>query len=107
MPVTGVQTCALPISWVSEGGLYEGYVPVIQGDNAGPHQDATYLKYVTDYCNEHGWKWEPQAPQMPYVNNLDLSVFPMMSKRHSNLLGEYSNGVAPNDEIWKRASTAP
>ena len=40
---------------------------------------------------------------MPFVNNLDLAVFPMMSKRHSCLLQEYSNGVAPCDEIWQAA----
>lgn len=85
------------------GGEYEGYIPIIQGDNAGPHQDGEYIEYMTTYCKEMGWHWEPQAPQMPYVNNLDLCVFPMMSKRHSQLLQEYSGSVAPNDEIWKAA----
>ena len=56
-------------------------------------------------CEGEGWHWEPQAPQMPYVNNLDLSVFPMMSKRHSQLLQQYSNGVASADDIWNAAST--
>ncbi len=64
---------------VGPGGEYEGYVPVFQGDNAGPHQDGTFKQYVEDQCRERGWKWEPQAPQMPHMNNLDLAVFPAMS----------------------------
>ena len=60
---------------VGPGGKYEGYTPVFQGDNAGPHQDATYVNAVTSYCEAKGWHWEPQAPQMPHMNVLDLSVF--------------------------------
>lgn len=82
------------------GGRYEGYLPVFQGDNAGPHIDAAFLAYVENFCREKGWRWEPQAPQMPHMNNLDLAVFPMMSKRHSTLLRHYSNMQAPHDEIW-------
>lgn len=63
-------------SMVGPGGKYEGYTPVFQGDNAGPHQDATYVNTVKQYCNDRGWYWEPQAPQMPHMNVLDLSVFP-------------------------------
>jgi hypothetical protein len=40
---------------------------------------------------------------MPQSNNLDLAVFPMMSKRHSALLKMYSNLQAPHDEIWHTA----
>jgi hypothetical protein len=92
------------LALVDSSGAYEGYLPVIQGDNAGPHTDASYIKYVTDYCLEKGWKWEPQAPQMPHMNNLDLAVFPMMSKCHSQLLKEYSGKMAPKQEIWEKAS---
>ena len=60
---------------VGPGGKYEGYTPVFQGDNAGPHQNATYVNAVTSYCEAKGWHWEPQAPQMPHMNVLDLSVF--------------------------------
>ena len=28
---------------IKEGGKYAGYIPIIQGDNAGPHQDAKFL----------------------------------------------------------------
>jgi hypothetical protein len=40
---------------------------------------------------------------MPHLNNLDLAVFPMMSKRHSTLLKMYSAVQAPPDEIWRTA----
>jgi hypothetical protein len=40
---------------------------------------------------------------MPYANNLDLVVFPCMSKRHTQLLRQHGNLVIPNDEIWKAA----
>ena len=40
---------------------------------------------------------------MPHANNLDLAVFPAMSKRHSALLQQYSNTVAPVEEIHSAA----
>lgn len=89
---------------IKPGGEYEGYLPVIQGDNAGPHTDQTYIRYVTGYCERENWKWEPQAPQMPHANNLDLSVFPQMSKRHSKILSSYGKKCAPAEEIWQAAN---
>lgn len=89
---------------VGPGGKYEGYTPIFQGDNAGPHQEDAYLKYVTEYCDERGWHWEPQAPQMPHMNVQDLSVFPAMSRRHTSLA--CSRGglcVLKEDEIWAAA----
>jgi hypothetical protein len=88
---------------VSAGGEFEGYLPVFQGDNAGPHIDATYHNFVQDYCESNKWRWEPQAPQMPHMNNLDLAVFLKMSKDHSRLLQNYSNKMAPPEEIWSTA----
>ena len=88
------------LALIAVGGLYEGYLPVIQGDNAGPHTDATFMNYVMKYCEDNGWKWELQAPQMPH-----LAVFPAMSKRHSTLLQDYSNSCAPSAEIWKAAES--
>ena len=64
---------------------------MIQGDNAGPHTDAEYVAFCTETCNEQGWHWEPQAAQMPHMNNLDLAVFPKMSKNHGDLLRLHSN----------------
>ena len=88
---------------VGLGGVYEGYQPVFQGDNARPHVDGAFHAFVNDFCESKGWKWEPQAAQMPHSNNLDLTVFPMMSKRHSGLLKMYSNLQAPHEEIWRTA----
>jgi hypothetical protein len=67
---------------VGHGGEFDGYTPIFQGDNAGPHQDKAHIKFVTEYCTEKGWHWEPQAAQMPHMNVLDLSVFPSMSRSH-------------------------
>jgi hypothetical protein len=89
---------------VGSGGKYEGYTPIFQGDNAGPHQEEEYLKYVKDYCSERGWHWEPQAPQMPHMNVLDLSVFPAMSRRHTALARERGGlCVLKEDDIWAAA----
>jgi hypothetical protein len=86
------------------GGEYEGYTVIGQGDNAGPHCDKTYLDFCKTEFENRGWHWEPQAPQMPHANNLDIAVFPAMSKRHSQVLRDTaSKGVAPPDEIWKAA----
>ncbi len=93
------------MSLVREGGRFEGAIPVFQGDNAGPHTDGNFHTYVREHCNENGWLWEPQASQMPHMNNLDLAVFPAMSKRHSLLLQQHSNRMAPNDEIWSAAAS--
>jgi hypothetical protein len=68
------------------GGRYAVYVPIIQGDNAGPHQEGDFDASCKAFCHTRGWHWDPQAPQMPYANNLDLVIFPCMSKRHTQLL---------------------
>jgi hypothetical protein len=88
---------------VGVGGRYAGYVPIIQGSNAGPHQEGDFDASCKAYCHTRGWHWIPQAPQMPYANNLDLVVFPCMSKRHTQLLRQHGNSVIPNDQIWKAA----
>ena len=38
------------------GGQFGGYTPIIQGDNAGPHEDVTFKKGVRGYCEREGWK---------------------------------------------------
>ena len=89
---------------VGPGGKYEGYTPIFQGDNAGPHQDATFLNAVKSYCAENGWHWEPQASQMPHMNVLDLSVFPCMSRRHTEKCRNVGGlKVLSEDEIWDNA----
>ena len=48
-----------------------------------------------------GYHWEPQAPQMPHLNVLDLSVFPAISKRHTSISRERDGlHVLKQDEIW-------
>ena len=68
---------------VKEGGPCAGAVVVHQEDNAGPHIDKTYKDWLQGEFDLRGWKLEPQAPQGPYTNVLDLQMFPAMSKRFS------------------------
>ena len=89
---------------VGEGAAYEGYTPVFQGDNAGPHEETKYLEFVKGYCLAKGWHWMPQAPQMPHMNVLDLSVFPCMSRRHCSLARRRKGlRVLKENEIWDAA----
>ena len=53
---------------------------VIQGDNTGSHNEAAYINYVKSYCDFEWYYWEPQAPQMPHLNVLDLSFFLLCQK---------------------------
>ena len=86
------------------GGRFFGYTPVIQGDNAGPHTDAKFGKFVRDHCKSKGWLWEPQGPQMPHINVLDLAVFPAMSRRHCHLSRSlHGTKVLKEDDIWNVA----
>jgi hypothetical protein len=40
---------------VGPGGQLEGHIPIFQGDNAGPHEEAGCVKFVEDYCEQKGW----------------------------------------------------
>ena len=96
--------------WVDEaiapGGWAEGYTPIFQGDQAGPHEDGEFRRIIAEEIAKRGTgNWEPQAPQMPHANVLDLGVFPCMSKRHTNLARERSGlKVLSHDETWDSAS---
>merc|ERR1712232_468248 len=85
---------------VGPGGKYEGNLPVFHGDNTGSHCDAAFIQFITNFCNNNNMKWEPQAPQMPHLKNLDLAVFPAMSKQHSTLLNNIMSRVATSNKIW-------
>ena len=63
---------------VYDGGPFEGFLQVIQGDNNGPHQDKKLYKYVVNFCKAKNWLWEPQGPQMPDMNIMGFDVFPAM-----------------------------
>jgi hypothetical protein len=39
---------------VGVGGRYAGYVPIIQGDNAGPHQEGDFDASCKAYCHTRG-----------------------------------------------------
>jgi hypothetical protein len=89
---------------VGHNGEYEGYIPVIQGDNAGPHQDRSLIQFCKQHCESMGWLWRPQAPQMPHMNNLDLAVFPAMSRQHAELLRSLNgNRMANPEKVWAAA----
>ena len=89
--------------YVQPGGQFEGYTPVFQGDQAGPHEEEAYKRAMTETCTAKGWLWEPQAPQMPHLNACDLALFPAMSKQHSELTRKHTQSVASKDVIWNAA----
>ena len=89
---------------VGSNGKYEGYIPIIQVDNAGPHQDRALVNFCKQYCKSQGWTCQQQAPQMPHINKIDLAVFPSMSQRHVDLLWlRNGNGMADPDKVWEAA----
>jgi hypothetical protein len=89
---------------VGSNGKYEGYIPIIQVDNAGPHQDRALVNFCKQYCKSQGWTWQPQAPLIPHMNNLDLAVFPSMLQRHADLLRlQNGNRMADPDKVWEAA----
>ena len=78
---------------------YYGYIPIIQGDDTGLHNNGEFVSNCSKYSKRNGMHWEPHAPQMPYLNNLDLAVFPAMNRRHADLLGRVVSNTSKNDEI--------
>ena len=89
---------------VGVSGKYEGFIPIFQGDNAGPHRDRPFLNFVESFCERKGWYWEPQGPQMPHINVLDLCIFPKMSRNHCELVRKRGGmRVMKEDEIWDGA----
>ena len=93
--------CTILSDLVGVGGKYEGYMPIIQGYNAGPHEDAEFKKFVRGNCGSKGWYWEPQDPEIPYTNVLDMPIFQVMS-RHQIKRARASGGlgVLREDNIW-------
>ena len=88
---------------VCVGGLYEGYKPVWQWDNAGPHADGTLVQWIKETCAAKGWLWMPQSPQLPISNTCDLYVFPLMARLHAHLCREEAGkSVASTDVIWQK-----
>jgi hypothetical protein len=48
---------------IDEGGPCEGAQVVVQQDNAGPHIEEEYSRWIRDQFEMLGWMYEPQAPQ--------------------------------------------
>jgi len=92
---------------VGPGGPFEGYCPIIQWDNAGPHTDKTLVAFAETFCAAQKpvpWGWEPQGPQMPHANVLDLLVFPKLSRNHGHVMrAAAGRSVAKPADIWKHA----
>jgi hypothetical protein len=88
---------------VGPGGRFQGYTVIIQGDQAGPHEEDEFVWYMRLLCVRRGWCFEPQSPQSPHLNNLDLAVFPAMSTRHSILSRKKGLRVMNKEEVWDAA----
>ena len=88
---------------VGPGGKFPGYKVIIQGDQAGPHEEEEFVRFCREHCAKCGWCFEPQAPQAPHLNNLDLAVFPAMSRRHAILARNKGLRVLKKNEIWETA----
>ena len=87
-------------SLVRPGGKFDGYTVIIQGDQAGPHEEDDFVSYMRSACSIRGWCFEPQSPQSPHLNNLDLAVFPAMSRRLSTKSRERNQRILKRDDIW-------
>ena len=85
---------------VKPGGPCEGAQVIFQEGNAGPHQEGTYREWVEQEFAARNWKVELQAPQGPYINVLDLYLFPPMSRRHSELVQLYNSTEANLERTW-------
>ena len=73
-------------SVVGPGRPYKRYILIIQGDNNSPHTDGVFNSSMIELCRKQKWHWELQGPEMPFMNNLKIAVFPTMAKHHSILL---------------------
>jgi len=88
----------------SLGGIFDKYTVIIQGDQAGSHEEVGFVKFVRSYCSEMGWCFEPQSP---HLKNLDVAVFPALSKRYSARARQ--NGLRlllRPQEIWEASLQA-
>jgi hypothetical protein len=89
---------------VAPGSKFEGYTPILQGDNAPGHAEGTFSAWLEAEFERRNWHIENQAPQSPYTNVCDLAIFPAMAKRHTHLLLERHGNVVPKpDDMWHAA----
>lgn len=59
------ERCLIPSveKLVAPGGPCEGALVILQEDNAGPHTEGIYHKWITEAFEERHWRIELQAPQ--------------------------------------------
>jgi hypothetical protein len=93
------------------GGEYEGFIRIIQSDNAGPHGKAEFIRFVMEYCESKGWHWEPQALLMPHANLMCLICWSFQTSCCDGtvLVDLHNHGVTclhslKEDEIWEAAN---
>ena len=89
------------LALTAAGAQFEGYRVVFQWDNAGPHCEEGLMTWVNAFCAQHGWRWEPQAAQLPVSNPQDLYVFPLMAKLHAHKMKALGHAPRSADAIWK------
>jgi hypothetical protein len=87
------------VELVKPGGEYAGYILIIQGNNAGPHLDGGFVSFYKNDRTHNCWHWQPQAQQMPCMNNLDLAVFSSMNRHHIVLLQWSTTNTVQPDKI--------
>jgi hypothetical protein len=60
---------------VCPSGEYEGFIPIIQRNDTGPHGKAEFIRFGTENCESKDWQWELQALQMLHMNVPNSSIF--------------------------------
>jgi len=77
---------------------------IYQEDHAGPHDEAEFTAFMDAEVAKHdAWLRADQAAQGPYLNVLDLAIFPSMSKQHSKILQQNSNVPVSKEIIMETA----
>ena len=89
----------------SNAGPCRGARVTLQQDHAGPHDEFFFQAFLNEeVAKREAWLRADQAPQGPYLNVLDLAVFPSMSKVHSTVLQQNSNKPVSKQVIMDTAT---
>ena len=59
---------------VCDGGPFEGFYTIFQGDNAGPHQDEKLYKYVVNFCKEKMAMGNSGTSYATYEGSISCSI---------------------------------
>ena len=77
-------------------------IVVKQGDGAGPHQDKTYLSFMSSEFKQRDWIIFNQPSQSPVLNMCDACYFPMASKQVSKEQGLLFGGkLLQGEELFR------